>query len=203
VNWAMKAHPVRAVGTGGRQVRTGPEWGHIYDHFAVDFEYENAWGVEHIGSREVHLSGNWGQGVKVAVIDTGIDYLHDDPDDTPYVVDPEFSVNYRGGIDYFNNDGDPFDDNGHGTHVAGTLAAAHNGYLVTGVAPGVDLYAVKILNAAGEGEYSHLIQGLQWSIANDMDVVNMSLGGHEVSAALQQAVHFSSPRPLPHVLAHQ
>ena len=41
VNWAMKAHPVRAVGTGGRQVRTGPEWGHIYDHFAVDFEYEN------------------------------------------------------------------------------------------------------------------------------------------------------------------
>ena len=41
VNWAMKAHPVRATGTGGRQVRTGPEWGHIYDHFAVDFEYEN------------------------------------------------------------------------------------------------------------------------------------------------------------------
>lgn len=41
VNWAMKAHPVRAVGTGGRQVRTGPEWGHIYDHFAIDFEYED------------------------------------------------------------------------------------------------------------------------------------------------------------------
>jgi predicted dehydrogenase len=41
VNWAMKAHPVRATGTGGRQVRTGPEWGHIYDHFAVDFEYDN------------------------------------------------------------------------------------------------------------------------------------------------------------------
>jgi len=41
VNWAMKAHPVRATGTGGRQVRTGPEWGHIYDHFAVDYEYPN------------------------------------------------------------------------------------------------------------------------------------------------------------------
>jgi predicted dehydrogenase len=41
VNWAMNAHPVRATGTGGRQVRTGPEWGHIYDHFAVDFEYDN------------------------------------------------------------------------------------------------------------------------------------------------------------------
>ncbi len=41
VNWAMKGHPIKAMGTGGRQVRTGPEWGHIYDHFAVDFEYEN------------------------------------------------------------------------------------------------------------------------------------------------------------------
>ncbi len=41
VNWAMKAHPVRAMGTGGRQVRTSPEYGHIYDHFAIDFEYEN------------------------------------------------------------------------------------------------------------------------------------------------------------------
>ena len=41
VNWAKKAHPVKAVGTGGRQVRTGPEWGHIYDHFAIDFEYED------------------------------------------------------------------------------------------------------------------------------------------------------------------
>jgi myo-inositol 2-dehydrogenase / D-chiro-inositol 1-dehydrogenase len=41
VNWAMKGHPVKAMGTGGRQVRTGPEWGHIYDHFAIDYEYEN------------------------------------------------------------------------------------------------------------------------------------------------------------------
>ena len=79
---------------------------------------------------EVHLAGNTGQGVKVAVIDTGIDYIHDDPDDSPYVVDPEFLNNYKGGYDFFNNDDDPMDDNGHGTHVAGILAAEHNGYLV-------------------------------------------------------------------------
>ena len=85
--------------------------------------------------------------MKVAVIDTGIDYIHDDPDDDPYVVDPEFLGNYVGGYDFFNNDDDPMDDNGHGTHVAGIIAAEHNGYLVTGVAPGVDLYALKILNA--------------------------------------------------------
>ena len=153
-----------------------------------DYEYENAWGVEHIGSREVHLGGNTGQGIKVAVIDTGIDYVHNDPDDDPYVVDPEFLNNYVGGYDFFNNDDDPMDDNGHGTHVAGILAAEHNGYLVTGVAPGVELYALKILNAAGEGEYSGLIAALGWAVDNQIDVVNMSLGGHEVSAELQAAV---------------
>jgi subtilisin family serine protease len=153
-----------------------------------DFEYDNAWGVDRIGAQEVHLAGNTGQGVKVAIIDTGIDYIHDDPDDSPYVVDPEFLNNYKGGYDFFNNDNDPMDDNGHGTHVAGILAAEHNGYLVTGVAPGVDIYALKILNEAGEGEYSGLIAALGWAVAHDIDVVNMSVGAHDVSAALEAAV---------------
>ena len=153
-----------------------------------DHEYENAWGVEHIGSKAAHDAGIRGQGVKVAVIDTGIDYIHDDPDDNPYVVDPEFTSNYRGGYDFFNNDADPMDDYGHGTHVAGSLAAEKNGYLVVGVAPAVDLYALKVLGATGEGDVSDLIRALQWSLDNDIDVVNMSLGTHEVSAALQTAV---------------
>ena len=80
------------------------------------------------------------------------------------------------------------DDNGHGTHVAGTLAAEKNGYLVVGVAPAVDLYALKILGATGEGEVSDLILALQWAVDNDMDIVNMSLGTHEVSPALETAV---------------
>ena len=80
------------------------------------------------------------------------------------------------------------DDNGHGTHVAGILAAEQNGYLVVGVAPGVDLYALKILGANGEGDYSGLIAALGWAVDHDMDVVNMSLGAHEPSAALQAAV---------------
>ncbi len=153
-----------------------------------DFEYDNAWGVDRIGSQRVHLAGNTGRGVKVAIIDTGIDYIHDDPVDNPYVVDPEFLGNYKGGWDFFNNDNDPMDDNGHGTHVAGILAAEHNGYLVTGVAPAVDLYALKILNGAGEGEYSGLIAALGWAVDHDMDVVNMSLGAHDPSDALQAAV---------------
>lgn len=159
-----------------------------------DLEYENAWGVEHIGARAAHAAGIDGTGIKVAVIDTGIDYVHNDLDDLPYVVDPEFNGIYAGGYDFFNGDADPFDDNGHGTHVSGILAAERNGYLVSGVAPGVDLFALKILDANGEGQYSGLIAALDWVVAynnanaEDIRVVNMSLGGHDVSAALQAAI---------------
>src|SRR6185503_18753387 len=155
---------------------------------AFDLEYDNAWGVKRIGTPAVHAAGVMGDGVKIAVIDTGIDYIHDDPDNVPYVVDPEFLHNYKGGYDFYNNDADPMDDNGHGTHVAGILAAEHNGYLVVGVAPGVDLYALKVLSAAGEGASSGLIAALGWAVDHDIDVVNMSLGGHEASAALQTAI---------------
>ncbi len=153
-----------------------------------DLEYDNAWGVEHIGSKTAHDAGFRGQGVRVAIIDTGIDYIHDDPLDTPYVVDPEFNAEYRGGYDFVNNDADPYDDNGHGTHVAGILAAEHNGYLVVGVAPLVDLYALKILDSQGSGDESNLILALQWAVDNNIDVVNMSLGTHDVVPALQIAV---------------
>ena len=153
-----------------------------------DPEYDNAWGVSRIGAKAAHDAGIRGAGVRVAIIDTGIDYIHDDPLDTPYVVDPEFTSNYRGGYDFVNNDADPYDDNGHGTHVAGILAAEKNGYLVVGVAPAVDLFALKILNANGEGDVSNLILALQWALDNNIDVVNMSLGTHEVSPALATAV---------------
>jgi subtilisin len=153
-----------------------------------DLEYDNAWGVSRIGTPEVHAAGVRGTGVRVAIIDTGIDYIHDDPDDTPYVVDPEFNSNYRGGYDFVNGDTDPYDDNGHGTHVAGILAAEKNGYLVVGVAPQVDLFSLKILDANGEGDVSNLILALQWALDNDIDVVNMSLGTHEISPALATAV---------------
>ena len=179
----LQKHPlVKAVEPDGELV--------ALDHAGAtgDLEYENAWGVEHIGTKPAHDAGVKGQGIKVAVIDTGIDYVHDDPDDLPYNVDPEFLGNYRGGYDFFNNDADPMDDNGHGTHVAGILAAEKNGYLVVGVAPEVELYGLKVLGATGSGEYSGLIAALEWAVANDMDVVNMSLGGHEVSTALQSAV---------------
>ena len=161
--------------------------GHIEafaDPSTGDLEYDNAWGVRHIGTYPVHQAGIKGDGVKVAIIDTGLDYVHDVPPN----VDPEFTGNFKGGYDFVNGDADPMDDNGHGTHVAGILAAEHNGYLVVGVAPKVDLYALKVLDASGSGDYSGLIAALGWAVDHDMDVVNMSLGGHEASSALQAAI---------------
>lgn len=132
---------------------------------ALDAELDNSWGVKRIGAGVVHDARNKGAGVKVAVIDTGIDYTH-----------PDLDANYKGGRDFVNNDNDPMDDHGHGTHVAGTIAAEDNGTGVVGVAPEAWLYALKILDSSGSGSDSDLIAAMQWAVDNHMQVVNMSLG---------------------------
>ncbi|MEE2577504.1 S8 family serine peptidase, partial [Pseudomonas aeruginosa] len=68
------------------------------------------------------------------------------------------------------------DDNGHGTHVAGIIAAKHDGYGIDGIAPDVRLYAVKALDRKGAGDLKSLLKAIDWSIANKMDILNMSLG---------------------------
>ena len=110
----------------------------------LDAELDNSWGVKRIGAGTVHDSGNKGSGVKVAILDTGIDYSHTDLD-----------ANYKGGHDYANKDEDPMDDNGHGTHCAGIVAAEDNGEGVVGVAPESHLYAVKVLDSGGSGSVSN------------------------------------------------
>jgi len=152
-----------------------------------DAELDNSWGVKHIGAGVVHDSGNMGTGVKVAIIDTGIDYTHSDLDD-----------NYVEGYDFVNSDYDPMDDNGHGTHVAGTVAAEDDSLGVVGVAPEAHLYALKVLDATGAGYWSDVIAAIEWSMdpnadgdtLDRMDVINMSLGGtgtSDVEAACQAA----------------
>ena len=133
--------------------------------FAIDAELDNTWGVKQINAGTVHLDGNKGLGVKVAVIDSGIDYTHSDLD-----------ANFAGGYDFVNSDTDPMDDNGHGTHVAGTIAAEDNEVGVVGVAPEASLYALKVLNSSGSGSWSNVIAALQWSVDNGIDIANLSLG---------------------------
>ncbi|MFM8224332.1 MAG: S8 family peptidase [Planctomycetaceae bacterium] len=133
---------------------------------------EYPWGVLRMGCEPLHLGTfvgstgpNLGTGVKVAVVDSGIDYNHID-----------LAAAYAGGYDFLNNDADPLDDNGHGTHVSGTIAAQINNAAVIGVAPGVDLYALKVLGANGSGSFSAILAALDWCIANQIQVANFSLG---------------------------
>ena len=80
--------------------------------YALDAELDDSWGVKRIGAGEVHDEGNTGAGVNVSIIDTGIDYTH-----------PDLNDNYGGGYDFANNDVDPIDDAGHGTHCAGIVCS--------------------------------------------------------------------------------
>ncbi|MBY6037368.1 S8 family peptidase [Fictibacillus nanhaiensis] len=145
------------------------------DQMAYAIGQSTPWGIPHIKADQVHATGNTGSGVKVAILDTGIDASHED-------------LNVLGGASFVA--GEPnalIDGNSHGTHVAGTVAALNNTKGVIGVAHSASLYAVKVLDSSGSGTYSGIIQGIEWAVANNMDVINMSLGGSSGSTALQQA----------------
>lgn len=122
------------------------------------------WGIEKIGAINVHPYTK-GSSVNISVIDTGIDYMH-----------PDLSTNYKGGYNFVANNNNPMDDNSHGTHVSGIIAAADNAIGVIGTAPEAFLYAVKVLDAKGSGYTSDVIAGIQWSINNNMRIANMSFG---------------------------
>lgn len=132
------------------------------------------WGIVKIGADQVQATGNTGAGVKVAVIDTGIDVDHPD-------------LRVLGGYNYVTNNSNYDDDNGHGTHCAGIIAALNNTTGVVGVAPGASLYGVKVLSSTGSGTWTAIAQGIEWAISNKMQVISMSLGGTSGSTTLQQA----------------
>lgn len=137
---------------------------------------ELQWGVDRIDADKLWTPQITGLGVRVAVLDTGIDLDH-----------PDLGT-VKKGPDYINNDLVPDDDNGHGTHCAGIIAAQHNGFGVKGVAPGVELWAVKVLNKQGSGSYSVIIKGIEWATNNNnIQVISMSLGGTLDSAPLKAA----------------
>ncbi len=159
--------------------------------FALDVELDNTWGVNRIGAGPVHQSGVRGAGVKVAVIDTGIDYNH-----------PDLAANYAGGFDFVNNDDDPFDDNKHGTHVAGTVAARDDDSGVVGVAPDATLYGLKVLDANGSGSFSGVIAALQWAVDNGVQITNNSYGSSvDPGATTQAAFDNSAAAGILHVAA--
>ncbi|NEW09152.1 S8 family serine peptidase [Paenibacillus sp. SYP-B3998] len=136
------------------------------------------WGIKAIGADLTMNTKSEGKNIKVAVLDTGI-AIHPD-------------LNISGGISFITNNSSYSDDNGHGTHVAGTIAALNNKFGVVGTAPLADLYAVKVLDNSGSGNYAEIIQGIYWAIDNRMDIISMSFGGSENSQLLHEAIQEAS-----------
>lgn len=146
-----------------RVVRVEPD-GEV---FAFDAELDAAWGVKRIGSGAAHDAGRTGAGVKVAVIDTGINTTH---------VELDAGYDSSCSHDFVNNDDDPTDDNGHGSHVSGTIAGEDNNAGVVGVAPGAAICSYKVLSAQGGGSWSNVIAALDQAVQDGARVANLSLG---------------------------
>jgi subtilisin family serine protease len=129
---------------------------------------QNSQATQLIGANQVWSTyGYTGSGYSVAVLDTGIDYNH-----------ANLSSQYLAGWDFVDNDPDPMDLNGHGTHVAGTIASNHATY--RGVGPDLGLVGLRVLDASGSGSFGDVEDALQWVVANaatyNIVAVNMSLG---------------------------
>ena len=143
------------------KIRLDPNVKAVVDDIRVHASLQDS--VPQIKANQVHTSGINGSGVKICIVDTGIDDSHSS---LPELVDE---------IDIVNNDNDATDDNGHGTHVAGIVASSHPVY--KGVAYGASLMAAKVLDVNGSGWGSDVIAGIEWCVENGADIISMSLGG--------------------------
>lgn len=132
------------------------------------------WGNYSIGADIAHGQNLMGDGIKVAILDTGVSNHSD--------------LQIAGGISVVEGVYNYTDDNGHGTHVAGIIGAQKNGSGVVGVAPKALLYSVKVLDSFGNGTYSQVIEGIDWAIENGMNIITISFGGKQDSVILHEAI---------------
>jgi subtilisin family serine protease len=163
-----------------------------------DPQLSNLWGLTKIDASQAWNVSTGSQSVVVAVIDTGVDYT--DPDlaaniwTNPNAGKDGFTGDVHG-YNFVDNDGNPMDDNGHGTHVAGILGAVgNNGQGVVGVNWSVSIMPLKFLNSDGTGYLSDAIRAINYvtmertQFGVNVRVINASWGGSESSAALQSAI---------------
>lgn len=120
------------------------------------------WGYRSVKANTASSLGYTGKGVKIAIIDSGINSKH-----------PDLKV--AGGISKVENSSAFTDGNGHGTHVAGVIGALNNSIGTVGVAPDAQLYSVKVLTSKGVGTLEGVVAGIQWAIDQKVDIINMSL----------------------------
>ncbi|MEX0992905.1 MAG: S8 family serine peptidase, partial [Solirubrobacterales bacterium] len=178
-----------------------PDQDGVWSSGAWGQAYEDLWGLKRIQA-DAAWPQSEGQGVVVAVVDSGLDFEHPDiwanvweksddppgdiPDGCDRIADPTITladddcnrfVDDSRGWDFVNGDGDPTDDHGHGTHLSGTIAAVgNNAEGIIGVAPRARIMAVKSLNASAFGTSDQLAAGLRYAADNGADVINNSWG---------------------------
>ena len=172
----------------------------------TDPSWPQLWGMETVQAPAAWQTSTGSRDIVVAVIDSGIDYTHEDlagqmwvnPDEDPSTPGDDDNNGWRNdvhGIDCANDDADPADDVGHGTHVAGTIgAAANNQRGVVGVAWDVKLMALKFLGADGVGYASDAIQCLYYAIEEGAHITNNSWGGTNFSRTLHDAISYAGTR---------
>lgn len=146
----------------------------------LDVSQITPWGVASVNAPAVRFLTS-GEGVRVGIIDTGIDLGH-----------PDLQAAYRGGWDFVHNDAFPEEEAegdafAHGTRMAGIIAASDNGFGIVGVAPGVELFVLKIFPKSGGALTSNVIRAIDWAIAHKLDVVSCSFGGETPSKLEEEA----------------
>jgi Subtilisin-like serine proteases len=145
-----------------------------------DNRYAEQWGPEAIGAEYAWEIEQGGSSVIIAIIDTGVDYTH--PDLGNYIA---------GGYDWVNNDDDPRDDHGHGTHCAGIAAATINNTLgIAGISQSA-IMAEKVLDSDGSGTSSITAEAVRHAADNGADVISMSLGAAESTHIMEEACWYA------------
>lgn len=141
--------------------------------------YNKRWGkiTAHLDQMDTYTTSDAKALVKVAVLDTGIDMNH-----------PAFQNAIVDGYDFVNNDNNPQDDNDHGTHVSGIIAAKSFNNIQVGVATGVKIMPLKVLDAKGGGNTETIIEAIRYAISHHADVINLSLGSKSYSRAEHEII---------------
>lgn len=160
------------------QVTEIEELGEVQAYGVNDPLYDKQWHMRDIGT-ETGWAGKAGEGVIVAVVDTGVSLVED--------LNQSTLLPGRSFVP-----GESEDGNGHGTHVAGTIAqATNNGIGVTGVAPKAKILPVKVLSNRGSGQYDWIAAGIEWATDNGAQVINLSLGGPSASKVMADSVQYA------------
>jgi len=146
-----------------------------------DLYWSSQWGMTKIEAPAAWDITTGSTGVTIAIVDTGIDLSH-----------PDLSGKLVSGYDFVNNDSNPQDDHGHGTHVAGIAAAkTNNGTGVAGLAWGAQIMPVKVMDDYGKGTNENIAKGIIYAADHGAAIINLSLGGPSASSVLEDALEYA------------